>query len=945
MQVLEPRQVERSYNYFYIGLGFVVAFLGTFTATQLMIQARLSARFSIVLTWLLLISLAFGFCASWSLHFVGMLACTLDVPITLDLGLTIFTGVLAVFFTFVTVGWDILRVSYKGPHGHKREHVAIQPVAHDDMDTRPLLERGDYSGGPLVERLESEPYSYSQLRDIHEGSPNNAASNYRELVSASVVPLVLNEWGAYMTDDNAERGVHSSSAAILFPTLNPPYQSSSQDPAMEAVYDLEGMTYQSCPPYNNAFVATYYGVLGGMSWKAVWMGLLWSLSLTCMHYGGLTAVNIPQGYLTYNPVLAVISALVSWTVCLVGYIYMRNIRAFIGQQILLSAVVASGILTMHSLGMKATTFWTTEPAAPIEERGYPVQLPVAVFTVAILTCMLANGLLAHNATLSRNKLAEIVWTRKELWKTIEQKNSAEAAAAARSAFIALASHEIRTPLHYLQGYSDLLSRTDLNDESRQLLISIQSATKTLSLITNNVLDWSKIESDRDALCRPTAIDMRGILETVIILLPNKEDGNVELMVVVAPNVPETLMLDESYLHRILMNLLSNALKFTTSGYVMLTLEMKNSDLVAIIRDTGAGIPSSFIPKMFEPFSQAETKGSQRGTGLGLSIVNQLLKKMDGTIEVTSQNAADGFDPLKTGTIFTISIPVSASELRQSQRPIDDVLAIIHPGDERKLQGLQHAWNLFGYEVLVVKTIRELFTGLIQPQIKYIWVDPSSFHNSPDCMADLLSHTGYLVLVPYENSDELQEPSGLLMGSHFVSLQKPLLWHTFKSRIESASTSGNTSSNTTPSQTLSTKSSATGGKDTTSRLIVNVLLVEDNKVNQTLGMKMLTTLGYRVMLANDGDEAIRETFKHDSLIDMILMDQSMPIKDGLTATREIRELEKMGQLTRRHPIIAITAVVDAQSKTDFKEAGADDFLSKPLGLKRLEQTLANFSKTV
>lgn len=129
--------------------------------------------------------------------------------------------------------------------------------------------------------------------------------------------------------------------------------------------------------------------------------------------------------------------------------------------------------------MRATTFWSVD--APAEVRGYPPQLPVAVCSIAILTCTLANGLLAHNAILSRNKLAEIVWTRRKLWRALAQKENAEAAAAARSEFIALASHEIRTPLHHLQGYSDLLSRTDLSDEGRLLLSSIQSATKTLSL--------------------------------------------------------------------------------------------------------------------------------------------------------------------------------------------------------------------------------------------------------------------------------------------------------------------------------------------------------------------------------------------------------------------------------------------------------------------------------
>ena len=129
--------------------------------------------------------------------------------------------------------------------------------------------------------------------------------------------------------------------------------------------------------------------------------------------------------------------------------------------------------------MRAVTFWSN--AGPSEKRGYPSSLPVAIGTIAIMTCIAANFLLAHVATLSRNKLAEIVMTKKQLWKTIALKENAEAAAAARSDFIASASHEIRTPLHHLQGYSDLLSQTQLTEEGRTLLYAIQHATKTLSL--------------------------------------------------------------------------------------------------------------------------------------------------------------------------------------------------------------------------------------------------------------------------------------------------------------------------------------------------------------------------------------------------------------------------------------------------------------------------------
>jgi signal transduction histidine kinase len=129
--------------------------------------------------------------------------------------------------------------------------------------------------------------------------------------------------------------------------------------------------------------------------------------------------------------------------------------------------------------MYACSFWSTE--APSSKRGYPVELPVVIASVAIFTCMASTGLLAHSATLARDKLAEVLYTRRRLWAAIAQKENAEAAAAARIEFIASASHEIRTPLHQLQGYADLLSKSELSKEDRQLLLAIQHATRSLGM--------------------------------------------------------------------------------------------------------------------------------------------------------------------------------------------------------------------------------------------------------------------------------------------------------------------------------------------------------------------------------------------------------------------------------------------------------------------------------
>lgn len=482
------------------------------------------------------------------------------------------------------------------------------------------------------------------------------------------------------------------------------------------------------------------------------------------------------------------------------------------------------------------SFWSN--ADPSPKRGYPPALAVAIGSIAITTCIAANFLLAHVATISRNKLAEIVMTRKKLWRTIAQKENAEAAAAARSDFIASASHEIRTPLHHLQGtkqsfhiqrlpcssgryiarplltpnltgYGDLLSRTELTEEGRILLYAIQHATKTLSLstleviscyyfcadpftVTNNVLDWSKLEKDAEAVCRPVALDMRTICESILMLLPNKDDeADVNLMVVVSPNVPHSLFLDETYIQRILMNLLSNALKFTRSGYIMLLIEMKDNKLVATVKDTGTGIPPSFLPQLFEPFTQATTRGSQRGTGLGMSIIKQLLRKMQGTIEVESLHPdTASVGPEETGSTFTVTIPAPLSTMPDS-KPIlaaaTPRIAIFHGDNERSFEGLRTAWERFGFDVVRVKQ----FTDLSESEWKYVWADLSFLRAYPDCLQQLSAQDRWQVLVPFDTQEALRHTPDALSGPHLARLQKPLLWHTFADQIAAAGEPSNT----------------------------------------------------------------------------------------------------------------------------------------------------------
>ena len=809
------RHLEPQWNPGLIAASIGISLLGAFTSTQLMCQARISTKLSSVLVWTILGSLTFGFCSIWSLHFVAMLACELDLPIGINLPLTLLSALLAVVFTFAALASDLvwnrhnMRLRRKGRSLNRRRapsrsgNGAISSSNTSDYLYRPLpdahvLENGDHGDSAESPDGISGSDSQSQPSKAPHYAQNGSAS---QKISSSWMQGFLGklsmkhpswepqplreaaaedhcyEWTESTDIDNGDSSDRSGSRRSLS------FVGSSSSSL--GLSNIMNIAYQGAYPATNAFMATAEALYAGFTCKHVIKGFFWSLAITSMHYVGIAALKIPDGHFTLDAPFVLLSGLISWIVCVIGCILMSQMETHLARQFLFSIVATAGVAAMHFTGMQATTFWSfSEPSV---DKGYPPELAIANAIIAITTCIAANGLLAHTATVSRNKLAEIMVTRRKLWRTITQKENAEAVARARSEFIASASHEIRTPLHHLQGYSDLMGRTELTEEGRMLLRSIQQATKTLSLITNNVLDWSKLERDPEAACRPVALNIRTVCEAITVLLPNKDDeADVDVLVAVSPNVPNTLFLDETYIHRILMNLLSNALKFTNSGYILLLVETNNGNLVATVKDTGCGIPPSFRPELFEPFKQAQTRGSQRGTGLGLSIIKQLLTKMHGTIEVQSVYA-DSVDVSQgqTGSTFTITIPVQLPSISLGYPAVTNAIASIAIFSDVKdsyLEGLRTAWEQFGFNVTRVKE----YCDLSDSEWKYIWADASFLKGNPPLLDRLLEQSQWLVLVPYDTQSLLQQIPRLLSASNFIPLPKPLMWHTFKQRIDAAS---------------------------------------------------------------------------------------------------------------------------------------------------------------
>lgn len=963
----DARRIVPHWNFSLVIASIVVSFLGAFTSTQLIVQAKTSRCLSAIIVWSILASLTFGFCSIWCLHFIAMLACELDLAITLDVPLTILSAVLAVTFTWIALTFDILHEHYNKTQ--RKRAVAVRRASRIASRPKANTIARVVSPSPSIEYHHVQPNNPEWSTPFPDQLNNRFHLTHDPLVARSVdaqsVPLLERTEGHDSADEGAasdEDETDTTSRSSLCGYGSSSRRSSgvtSSDPSLglsgfASVKKNNGITFGD----KNPFIVTALALYAGLTVRNIAKGFIWSLAITGMHYSGILALQIPHGFCDLEISFVILSAIISWIVCVVGCILLSSMETRLGQQVLFSVIATTGVASMHFTGMHAANFWSTE--MPSEARGYPSALVVAISCIAITTCLTANGLLAHSTTLARNKLAEIIYTRKNLWAAIAQKENAEAAALARSEFIASASHEIRSPIHQLQGYSDLLARSNLDDESRLLLLAMQDAIRSLSLITTTVLDWSRLEQG-EAICRPTTVDIRRLCESVLVVLPSKdEDFDVELMIAVAPDVPDSLFVDETYLHRIIMNLLSNSLKFTSSGHVLLQITLVNQDMVVTVKDTGNGIPDIFLPDLFEPFKQAQSRGPQRGTGLGLSIVKQLLEKMKGTIHAESRDRKDY--PDQSGTMFTATFPVRpAAEHRSSHSKLSGKLGLLGVTSNRTLEGVDICCSLYGLETIILDS-----KPPVPSDLDYVWASLEYLRSNPAIFRNLRDNEHVLILIPFDNDKALLELIGTSPGSNILPLQRPLLFHKivpqildpnrkpvrpdtlsrtvrFASAVDLVDVDDETEYQGKMTQSTGDSSVSESAEATPPTNIV--MLVEDNKINQKLGIKMLKALGYEVIIANHGQEAVDLVIEHADKIDAILMDQSMPVKDGLTATREIRQLEVDGTLALRNGrprlIIAVTAVVGTHAEAMCRQAGADDFLSKPLSLSRLRQTLQTY----
>jgi PAS domain S-box-containing protein len=486
----------------------------------------------------------------------------------------------------------------------------------------------------------------------------------------------------------------------------------------------------------------------------------------------------------------------------------------------------------------------------------------------------------------------------------DAKTLAEAASAAKSAFVANISHELRTPMNAVLGLAQVLARTPLSTEQRQYLEMISGAGKSLLALLNDVLDFSKIEANKLDL-----EDEDYLLDDVIdaissVMGVSGGEKGLDMAIRVDVEVPASLHGDAQRVQQVLLNLVSNAVKFTESGSVCLHLRLdpvRPGYVRFDVADTGIGIEPSQMERLFSPFSQADASMARKfgGTGLGLAISKRFAAMMGGVIDVQSRPGA--------GATFSFSIPMRTGILP----------------DKYRLPAAQR-----GMRMLYADPTRA--GRVAMAELAKRWNCPCDLVGSEQELSDVLAGGAVHTLVICdarlaEQAARAAPPHALLLtlgrGAQCeADLRQPVtrsaIWHLVAGNGEDLPLPASPQKDAMPAL-------AAPAPDTSLAGLV-LLLAEDNPLNQVVAKGLLESAGARVELANTGQEALTVLRGNAAGFDLVLMDVQMPVMDGFAATRHIRQ-----DLKLELPIIAMSAGVSLDERAACQSAGMDDFVAKPV----------------
>ncbi|MGH8251940.1 MAG: response regulator [Steroidobacteraceae bacterium] len=522
----------------------------------------------------------------------------------------------------------------------------------------------------------------------------------------------------------------------------------------------------------------------------------------------------------------------------------------------------------------------------------------------------------------------------------EARAAGDAASRARSEFLSNVSHEIRTPMNGVIGMTALLVDTELDRRQREYAGVIRASADALLVVINDLLDYSKIEAGKLELER-IEMELRAHVEEVATTLAVQAAAkDLELVVDVALDLPERVLGDPGRIRQALSNLVSNAVKFTARGEVTIRVEREpgaGADGVRFaVRDTGIGLAAEAIPRLFQPFTQADASTARQygGTGLGLSIVKRLAELMGGEVGVTSRTGH--------GSTFWFSARLPACAQEPAAEPIAPpraegrrVLVVDDNDTNRRVIGellgradydVETAAS--GIEALSVlqraadggKLFQVVLTDHQMPGI-----DGLEFARRVRALPGI-EETRLILYSSIDDRSSRQELRELGFAGH---LSKPMrrgeLLETVERVLSHAPLEFTQRLRAIVTRDLMVEEHHRRGRI--------VLLVEDNATNQRVAQLFLERAGCDVLVAANGAEAL--AILQDRRVDMVLMDVQMPVMDGLEATRRIRASETGGH---RLPIVGLTASSMREQVELCREVGMDEVLSKPIERARLDMVL-------